>query len=327
MAEGLFQLQTEQFASNLQLRLQQQMSILRGKVAEGQHVGKQASVVDYAKPLAMQAPAGLYAWANRSDTDYMRRWVTPVPKELFQEIDTFQKLLTVEDPQSTLVRLSGAAVSREWDDRIIGAAFGTVLMSNVDGTQTVQETWAQAQSGLTGSTTGLTISNRFGNGSTTIGMTIDKLIEARRLFRHYHVLSEEMQPGDLSLIIASQQEADMMKLVEVTSSEFNSKRILEKGSIDGEMFMGWNFHVSERLQYGLDPVSGDSNCRQCIAFVKSGLYLGIWLDTENVITRENLLGGAPWVIHTMMSAGATRLEPGRLLQISCGNDTAGGDNI
>lgn len=327
MAEGLYQLQSEQFTSNLQLRLQQQNSILRGKVAEGQHVGKQAAIIDYAKPVAMQAPAGMYALAKRTDTDYMRRWVTPVPRELFQEVDTFQKLLTVEDPTSTLVKLGGAAVAREWDDRVISAAFATVLMSSTDGTVTAQETWAQAQSGLTGSTTGLTISNRFANGTTSIGMTTDKLIEAKRLFRHYHVLSEEMQPGDLTMIIGSQQEADMLKLVELTSSEFNSKRILEKGSIDGESFMGWNFHVSERLSYGNDPVSGDSNCRQCIAFVRSGLYLGVWLDTENVITRENLLSGSPWLIHTMMSSGATRLEPGRLLQVSCGLDTAGGDNI
>lgn len=327
MAEGLYQLQTEQFTANLQLGLQQQTSILRGKVAEGSHVGKQASIVDYVKPVAMAAPAGRFAFGNRTDNSYSRRWVTPVPKELFQEIDSFDKLVTVEDPQSALVSGAGAAVSREWDDRIISAAFATVLISNSDGTVTTQETWANAQNGLTGSNTGLTIKDTFGNNSTSIGMTVDKMIEARRLFRHYHVLNQEMQPGDLTMIIGSQQEADMMKLVELTSSEFNSQRILEKGTIDGQMFMGWNFNVSERLTTTADPVTSNANCRQCIAFVKTGLYLGAWLDTENIITRENAFSGAPWVIHTMMSSGATRLEPGRVLQISCGNDTAGTDNI
>ena len=325
---GLYQLQTEQFSGNLQLNLQQQISKLRGKVMEGHHVGKQAAPVDYLNPVSMGRPVGRNSMVQVKDNNYSRRWVTPVPGELPQRVNSFDKLLTVEDPQSALVRGAAAAVAREWDDRLIASAFTTAQISNVDGTTLVSETWAQAQNGLTGSNTGLTISNRFGNSGTTIGMTADKLIESRRLFRKYHVLEEEMMTGDMTLVIGSQQEADMLKLVEITSAEFNSRRILEKGKMDGEQFLGWNFHVSERLQFGNDPVNtGDANCRYCIAFVRTGLYLGVWLDSENIISRETLISGAPWQILTLMSSGATRLEPGRLLEISCGNDTAGGDTV
>lgn len=324
---GLYQLQTEQFSGNLQLRLQQQMSRVRGKTLEGNHVGKQAAIIDYVSPVSMKPVNGRNSFVEVSDNDYSRRWVVPVPKDLTQRVNTFDKLLTVEDPQSQLVRGAGAAVSREWDDRVIAAAFGTAQISNTDGTTLVAETWAQAQNGLTGSNTGLTIADDFGNASTTIGMTVDKMIEGRRLFKHYHVADEEMQVGDFTAVIGSQQEADMMKLVEITSAEFNSQQILQKGSMDGQSFMGWNYIVSERLQFGADPVSTHSNCRQCIFFVKTGLYLGIWLDSENIITRETLIKGAPWQIYTMMSSGGTRLEPGRVLQVSCGNDTSGADNV
>lgn len=320
---GLYQLQTEQFSNNLQLGLQQQRSRLRGKVLEGNHVGKQAAIVDYVKPVSMRPVQGRNSFVEVTENDYSRRWVVPVPKDLTQRVNTLDKLNTVVDPQSQLVRGSAAAVSREWDDRIIGAAFGTVSISNTDGITLVNETWAQAQNGLTGSNTGLTIADTFGNGATTIGMTVDKLIEARRLFQHYHVLDEEMQPGDLTLIIGSQQAADMLKLAELVSSDFSSKHILESGTVDGQNFLGWNVVVSERL--GLTAPT--SNIRQCIAFVKTGLYLGVWLDSENIVSRETLIKGAPWQIYTMMSSGATRLEPGRILQINCGNDTSGADNV
>ena len=324
---GLNQLQTESFAVNIQLNLPQEMSALRGKVMEGSYKGKQASVIDYLAPVAMQTPAGRNALVNVQGNTYQRRWVSPVDKELVQRIDTFDKLRTIEDPTSALVRGTSAAIAREWDDRIIAAAFGPAQISSTDGTTLTTETWANAQTNLTGSATGLTIIDTFGNSSTTIGMTVDKLIEARRLFRKYHVTQPEMAPGELTLIIGSQQEADLMKLVEVTSSDFNAKRILDKGSMEGEIFLGWNIHVSERLTYGSDPSSTNANCRFCIAMVRTGMHLGMWLDTENLITRESLVSGAPWQIHTMMSSGATRLEPGRVIEISCGNDTSGGDTI
>jgi hypothetical protein len=41
--------------------------------------------------------------------------------------------------------------------------------------------------------------------------------------------------------------------------------------------MGFDIVYSERL-------TSSSNVRQNIPFVKSGLYLGIWKDTENDIT-------------------------------------------
>jgi hypothetical protein len=326
--EGLYTIQTMAFTANIALNLQQQVSMVRGKVTEGNYVGKQASVIDYLAPVAMQTPAGRNAMVNVQDNSYTRRFIAPVQKELIQRLDTFDKLLTTEDPTSSLVRGTSAALAREWDDRIIAGAFGTVTIgSTTDGTVTTTETWASAQSGLTGSTTGLTIEDEFGNGTTTIGLTVEKLIEARRLFRHYHVTQPEMMPGELSVAIASQQEADLMKQVEVTSTEFTSKRILDKGSIDGEQFLGWNFFLSERLGTVADVTSTNGNMRNCIAFVRTGMHLGIWLDSENIITRESLISGAPWQLHTMASSGATRLEPGRVLQINCGNDTAGADNI
>ncbi len=61
MSENLVKLFTTQFSTNLELRLQQMGSKLRGKVREGFHVGKQASPINYLAPIQAKAPAGRFA--------------------------------------------------------------------------------------------------------------------------------------------------------------------------------------------------------------------------------------------------------------------------
>jgi hypothetical protein len=62
-----------------------------------------------------------------------------------------------------------------------------------------------------------------------------------------------------------------------------------------------------------------------MAFVKSGLYLGIWKDNQTKVDQAVWLSRQPYQIYTMMSCGATRLEPGRLLQVMCADSSAAAD--
>ena len=57
--------------------------------------------------------------------DFTRRWVFPVDRDANQLIDTFDKLKTALEPTSQYSDVAAAAVSREWDDRLISAALGT----------------------------------------------------------------------------------------------------------------------------------------------------------------------------------------------------------
>jgi hypothetical protein len=125
MSENLFKLWTTQFSTNLQLKLQQKQSKLRGRVMEGYHVGKQASPVQYIGAIQMKPPVGRFAPIGHQDADFTRRWVFPNDREANQLIDSFDKLKTIIDPTSQYSDVAAAAVAREWDDRIIAAAFGT----------------------------------------------------------------------------------------------------------------------------------------------------------------------------------------------------------
>src|SRR6266568_1657569 len=107
MSENIFKLFTTQFTTNLELKLQQMGSLLRGKLREGFHVGKQASPINQIGAISLKAPAGRFAPKNRTDADFTRRWVFPQDGEIDQLIDTFDELKTIVDPKSQYV--TGAA--------------------------------------------------------------------------------------------------------------------------------------------------------------------------------------------------------------------------
>ena len=144
MSENLPKLAVETFSTVLRLKLQQTKSMLRGRVEEGYHVGKQASPVDYIGNIQMKAPAGRFAPNQPQNTDFTRRWVLPVDKEAYQLIDTFDKLRLLQDPTSRYSDVAAAAVSREWDDRIIGAAFATATIGDSTGIGTTTEAFSTA---------------------------------------------------------------------------------------------------------------------------------------------------------------------------------------
>lgn len=300
--DGLFQLYTTQFSTVLELKLQQMGSKLRGKVREGFHVGKQASPVNQIGAIQLKAPAGRFAPIQRTDENFTRRWVFPQDGELAQLIDSFDELKTIVDPKAQYSDNAAMAVGRAWDDVIIANAFAT--------SQIGQD--AASLSAETFDTTNFRIAAAFGAGATAVGLTVAKMIEAKRIFRHYHV---DIDVDPLTLVIGSTQESDLLKQVQVVSTEFNDKPVLVDGRIT--RFLGFDIVVSERLAVS-------SNVRQVIAFAKSGLYLGIWRDMTNIASQRNDLSGHPYQIYTMVSFGATRTQPGKVLQIQCA-DTVGAD--
>lgn len=311
MSENLFKLFVTQFSSLLQLKLQQTQSKLRGRVMEGQHYGKQASPIQYIGAIQMRTPAGRFAPMERQDVDFQRRWVFPVDREASQLIDRFdeKKLIAgLQDPQSQYVSASAAAVAREWDDRLIGAAFATAQIG-ADAGGLSSEVF---NTGSTVTSAGFQVPSTFGSSSAS-GLIVAKMIEAKRAMRKLQVPVDEEQ---LTWITNSQGESDLLNQAQVVSTDFNDRAVLTDGKV--VRFMGWDIIYSERL-------TSTSSVRQNIALVRSGLYLGIWMDVMNRVDERPDLSSVPYQLWTGMSSGATRLEPGRLLQVLCADASAAAD--
>ncbi len=300
---GLIPLYTTQFSTNLELLLQQIGSKLRGKCREGFHVGKMASPINQIGSIVLKAPAGRFSPKDRADANFVRRWVFPAEGEIDQLIDSFDELQTIVDPKSQYTQNAANAVGRAWDDALITAATGTAQIGQ-DAAGLTSETFA---------TTTFQISNTFG-ASAASGLTVAKFIEAKRIFTHFHNDLDMDQP---CMVIGSKQESDLLNQVQIVSTEYNDRPTLVDGKV--KRFLGFDIVLSERL-----PQTTLNTTRGILTFVKSGLYLGMWQDITNRVSIRNDLSSEPWDLYTKAMFGATRLQPGKVLQILCA-DTTGAD--
>ncbi|MGD9878911.1 MAG: phage capsid protein [Reyranella sp.] len=302
MSENLIDLAVTQFSANLEMKIQQKGSKLRGRVAEGTHVGKQASPVQYLGPVKVQVPAGRFAPLAPVHPTFERRWVFPKDRDLPQLVDSFDELRLISDPKSQYSSNAAAAVAREWDDQLIAAAKADARIgTDVDALST--ESFDDTTYG---------VAVNYG-ASAANGLTVAKLRELKRKMRHY---AQDGSDDDemMTILIGSQQESDLLAETQITNSDYNGDRpVLVDGSI--KRFLGFDFIVSERLAVA-------SNVRSCIAFMKSGLYLGIWSDTSTTPSIRNDLSGHPYQLYTKFTVGATRLQKGKLFEVKC-SDTTG----
>ena len=302
--QGLFPLETTQFSTNLELLLQQQGSKLRGKVKEGFHVGKMASPINQVGAVQSQIPAGRYAPLNRVDSDFVRRWVFPTDRELPQLIDSFDELKTIVDPKSAYVTGASYAFGRDWDDAIIAAAPSTTTQIGQDAASLTSEDFT------VGSTNPFQVGVSF--GGTNTGLSVAKLIEAKRIFRHYH---NDPDTDPMTVVIGSTQESDLLKQAQVTNMDYSDRPVLVDGKLS--RFVGFDIVVMERL-----PVASD--VRGCLAWVKSGMYLGMWKETSNRVSIRNDLSSQPYQLYSSHSFGASRTQLGKVVQINC-YDLTGSD--
>lgn len=301
---GLIPLYTTQFSTNVELLLQQKGSKLRGKCREGMHVGKMASPINQIGALALKAPAGRFAPLGHQDAAYDRRWVFPQEGELPQLVDSFDELQTVVDPKSGLVETAANAIGRAWDDAIILQATGVSQLGQDASALTTEQFASTFQ-----------IAAAFGSGATASGLTVAKVIEAKRIFEHYH---NDLEMDKPTMVIGSQQHSDLLNQVQVVSTEFNSRPVFD-GDGNVKQFLGFDIVVSERL-----PQTTAGSVRGVLTFVKSGMYLGVWKDMTHNIDIRHDLSGRPWQVLSQTMYGATRLQPGKVLQILCA-DTTGAD--
>lgn len=302
------ELLTTQFTTKLDLLLQQRLSKLRGYSDSGTHVGKQASPTQQIGVLEFKQPAGRYAPLTPQIPQYTRRWVFPNDRDLTVLVDQFDELRTIVDPKAGISEATAAAGNRYFDDLLINAANGTAS-TGVDASSLSTESFASTVS----TSGGYLVADTFGASAST-GMTYPKLVEAYRVLRHAQVDLDAETP---CLLMSSQQEADLKKQQEVISKEYNANMVVENGRV--QHLAGFDIVVSERVN-----TSSANSLRNCLAFVKSGLYLGIWKDMNVKIDNRVDLTSQPWQLYSMLSAGATRTQLFKVVQINAA-DTSGFD--
>lgn len=282
----------QQFSSTVQLLLQQKDFKFGPHITMGNHIGKQASPVDQIGAIAMQPVVGRFGPIGRVDASLDRRWVLPQDFDLNQLLDSFDEHRLLIDPKSKYLENARAAANRKKDEVMVAALFGTALTGETASTST---TFPSANQ----------VAVNFESASNT-GLTVAKLREAKRLLMSYEV---DLDSDPLCAVVTSNQYDDLLREMQVVSTDFNDKPVLVDGKIT--RFLGINIIHCERL--GVDG----SSYRRVPVFAKSGLYMGMWNDVQADIDRRKDLSSQPWQAYIKMTIGATRLEENKMIEIKC----------
>lgn len=282
----------QQYASNLQLLLQQLNSRLKEKVTMGNHYGEQAAAVDQVGKIEMQEPAGRFAPIGRVDAAVDRRWVAPTSYDLPQLIDSFDKLKLLLDPNSTFVQNGVAACNRRYDNTIIAAFF------------------AAAQTGKTGTTsTSFLSANQVAvtmGAAAATGLNMKKIREAKRILMSYDL---DFEQEEIFIGVTSKQHDDLLAEQQIVSLDYSDKPVLKEGKVIQVLGMT----VVQSELFALDS----SSYRRVPVWCKSGMHLGQWGAMETNISKREDLSGQPWQAYQKLTIGATRIDEKKVIEIKC----------
>lgn len=273
----------QQFSSNVQLLSQQRGSVLRGAVSEESVTGEKA-FFDQVGAVAAIKRTSRHGDTPLVETPHSRRMVTMDSYEWADLIDDADKVRMLIDPTSTYAQAASAAMGRAMDDAIIAAATGA------------------AKTGKSGATsTALPAAQQIAAGSAN--MTLDKLLEAKRIFD----LADVDPSLPRHMVVSPRQIEALLNTTEIKNSDFNTVKALAQGQINS--FLGFNFHVSNRL-----ALSGSD--RTCFAFAGDGIKLAVGKDVESRID-ERADKSYSTQVYYCASFGATRMEEEKVVQIIC----------
>ena len=274
----------QQYSANVQMLSQQMGSRLRDAVRIENVVGKNAFIDQIGKATA-QLRTSRHADTPQLDTPHARRRLSLASYEYADLIDDQDKVRMLIDPTSFYAQAAAAAMGRAMDDVIITAALGTASTGETgSGSATLDAT-----------------NNMVGSASSNDGLTIAKLLEAKRKLD----LNDVDPSIPRYIAVGPKQIEDLLGTTQVTSSDFNTVKALAQGDVNS--FLGFEFIMTNRLDV-------DSNdIRSCFAWAEDGLTLGIGKDVSARIDERNDKGYATQVYYCM-DIGAVRQ---RLFQRQC----------
>jgi hypothetical protein len=295
MADNIASVYAVQYGTNISLLLQQKGSKLRGAVQTGSYMGKASEVVTQYGATSARAVSTRYQPIVPVNTPNNRRWVFPEDYDWADLIDNFDKLRLLADPQSAYSQNGLYAMGRAIDDVIISGIFGANKTGEAGGTTTNFDT-ANQQVAVTYAAAG------------NVGLTVDKLREARRILMENEV---DLDAEPAYCAISAEQHDDLLGQLQVTNADFNTDApVLQDGKVT--RFLGINFIHTERL-----PVSSGTTHRRCPVWVPSGVHLGTWNDIMSNVTQRRDLSSHPYQIYLMGTFGATRTEEKKVVDILC----------
>jgi hypothetical protein len=207
------------------------------------------------------------------------------------EVDQRDVRGMLTDPKGDLARLCIAAIERETDRIIYDALFATVYTGRNFGTS------------VSYTTDGVL------SVDATAAFTYEKLLEIRANFIDNEVGNVGMTP--IVIGISGDEHTDLMSEIELTSGDYTSQYVIEKGAITSALGMGLIAFGAGVTDPILETVGGE---RISFALAQNGIVLGISLERK-VEVKDNPLKIETAIINVIKELGAVRTQGVRIQRV------------
>ena len=280
----------KQYHDSVEMLVQQEGSVLRGTVREESQQSEE-QFWEQIGPTAAVKIMNRHGDSPQVDSAHDRRAVSLEFFDWGDFVDKIDRVRILITPDGAYAKNAAYALGREIDVSILAGLFGN------------------ARTDKTGSTlVALPASSKvaINFGGTNVGLTIAKLVEARRIMKRANV---QLKREELYAALGASQEADLLNTTEVTSADYNSVKALVRGDVD--TFLGMTFNHTELI-----PVSTSTN-RFVPVYCKSGLLTAISPDIGTEIVQRWDKRGSWYVYAGPMGVGSVRMQETKVIQIDC----------
>lgn len=272
----------DQFSANVVFLAEQRMSRLRGTV-QLEDVTGESFAVERIGGVALNAVNERHGDTPLNSTPHTRRWGYIVDKDVADLIDKQDRVKLLINPDSAYTLRHAGALGRGFDDEIIRALGASVNEGRNGTTTTAYDTTNQSIA------------------SSSVGLTVAKLLEAKEKLDAAEV--DDFIPR--YFVCAAKQMTNLLNDDKVTSSDFNTVQALVQGKID--TYLGFKFIRSERL-------TKVSNDRYCFAYTQNAIRLGVAQAPATIVSDRPDKRHAKQV-YSYMSLGAVRTEDVQVVRV------------
>ena len=276
----------QKFRDNFIHLSQQKGSKLRDSVRVHTDVVGKYDHFDRIGQTSAQLITSRHADTPTVDTPHSRRRVTLSDYNWADLVDRADEIKMLSSPASEYMKAGVWAMGRTMDDIVITAFNGNATsLSSDDSTSSVA----------------FDSNNQIAHGSADLSLA--KVIQSAKILADNDVDPDEERYA----IVGPAQIEAMLNTSTVTSSDYNSIRLLMKGEID--TFMGFKWITSTRL-----PKSG--NIRKVFFYAKSAMGLSVGLDVVTSIDKRPDKNNSMQP-YAQMSLGSTRIEEAKIVEVAC----------
>jgi hypothetical protein len=244
------------------------------------------------------------------DMTHNRRWITPkwYRKGIF--VDKEDDIALHTDPTSDYIQALAKGEIRKENSVITSAFFANVSGGKTPGTDTYVLSNTAYSTGGVGRTIVHDAQNDFTAGGTSSGLTIEKLVLAKRALQEL-----ENDPDDLFYIaVAPKQMSDLLLQAETQSIDTNIIRSLYQGVVNE--YMGFRFVITNNIVIGSsNDVDTDTNIFPVPVWTKEGM---LFAKHESPIFNTDWLPRKQiWQISARVGMNSIRMDEDKVLKIEC----------